>query len=137
MKLADFGYAKAVNGVEREDLHTVVGTAKCSLRGICLHNKNHNLHLVLGLSYACIFPGAVYQPRHVFQNHDFGSKLCVYILRSSYWPPEVAGLSEQEANQNGGRYGKGLDLWGLGVTLFNCVTGKRAFMPEGTDRSVL
>ena len=78
VKLADFGYAKAVNRIESDDVHTVVGTAQ-------------------------------------------------------YWPPEVAGLSEQEANQNGARYGKGLDLWGLGVTLFNCVTGKRAFMSEGMD----
>eukprot|EP01046_Picozoa_sp_COSAG06_P029596 COSAG06_NODE_2754_length_6338_cov_31.078859_2_plen_1758_part_00 len=52
---------------------------------------------------------------------------------AQYWPPEVASLSEQDANQNGARYGKGLDLWGLGVTLFNCVTGKRAFMSEGMD----
>ena len=31
----------------------------------------HNLHLILGLNYAYIFPGVVYQPRHVFQNDDF------------------------------------------------------------------
>ena len=27
------------------------------LRGICIHNKSHNLHLILGLNYAYIFPG--------------------------------------------------------------------------------
>ena len=26
------------------------------LRGICIHNKSHNLHLVLGLNYVYIFP---------------------------------------------------------------------------------
>eukprot|EP01051_Picozoa_sp_SAG22_P010329 SAG22_NODE_923_length_6484_cov_4.127800_4_plen_381_part_00 len=52
---------------------------------------------------------------------------------AQYWPPEVASLPEHTANKHGARYGKGLDLWGLGVTLFNCVTGKRAFMPEGSD----
>ena len=27
------------------------------LRGICIHNKSHNLHLLLGLNYAYTFPG--------------------------------------------------------------------------------
>ena len=27
------------------------------LRGICIHNKSHNLPLILGLNYAYIFPG--------------------------------------------------------------------------------
>ena len=26
--------------------------------GICIHNRSHNLHLILGLNYACVFPGA-------------------------------------------------------------------------------
>ena len=43
------------------------------------------LHLVSGLSCAHEFPGAVYQPRHVFQNDDFGSKLCMHISRRSYF----------------------------------------------------
>ena len=35
----------------------------------------------LGLNCAYIFPGVVYQPRHVFQNDDSGSKCCVRIHR--------------------------------------------------------
>ena len=27
------------------------------LRGICIHNKSHNFHLILGLNYVYIFPG--------------------------------------------------------------------------------
>jgi len=55
---------------------------------------------------------------------------------AQYWPPEVACLSEQDANKRGGaRYGKAFDLWGLGVTLFNCVTGKGAFMPEVSEKT--
>ena len=27
------------------------------LRGIYIHNSNHSFHLILGLNYACIFPG--------------------------------------------------------------------------------
>ena len=48
------------------------------LRGICIHNKSHNFHLIWGLKCVYIFPGVVYQPRHVFQNDDFGSKLCIH-----------------------------------------------------------
>ena len=54
------------------------------LRGICIHDKSHNFQLILGLNCVYIFPGVVYQPRHVFQNDDFGSKLCVHIPRSRY-----------------------------------------------------
>ena len=41
---------------------------------ICIHNKSHNLHLILGLN--CVlevytFPEVVYQPRYVFQNDDY------------------------------------------------------------------
>ena len=30
------------------------------LRGICVHHKSHNLPLILGLNYACIFPRSRY-----------------------------------------------------------------------------
>ena len=30
---------------------------QCLLRGICLHNRSHNLHLIVGLNCIYIFPG--------------------------------------------------------------------------------
>ena len=30
--------------------------AKYLFRGICIHNRSHNLHLILGLNHAYIFP---------------------------------------------------------------------------------
>ena len=45
-----------------------------------LKHTSHSVHLILGLNYA------VYQPRHVFQNDDFGSKFCIYIPRSQVYP---------------------------------------------------
>ena len=44
--------------------------------------KRHHFHLILGLNYAYRFPGVVYQPRHAFQNDDFGSKFRIHIHRS-------------------------------------------------------
>ena len=52
---------------------------------------------------------------------------------AEYFPPELAGLSEEEANKQGGCYNKSVDLWGLGVTLYNCLVGKRPFLPKGKN----
>ena len=52
---------------------------------------------------------------------------------AEYFPPEVARVTEEDANMQGAEYGKGIDLWGLGVTIYNCLTGKRPFLPEGMD----
>lgn len=52
---------------------------------------------------------------------------------AEYFPPEVARVTEEDANTQGAEYGKGIDLWGLGVTIYNCLTGKRPFLPEGMD----
>ena len=55
--------------VIRTDLGMIGGESSCTfdefgtwvqeylLRGICIHNKTHNLHLILGLNSAHIFPG--------------------------------------------------------------------------------
>jgi|EP01047_Picozoa_sp_COSAG01_P038353 serine/threonine protein kinase len=52
---------------------------------------------------------------------------------AEYFPPEVARVTEEDANLQGAEYSKGLDIWGLGVTLYNCLTGRRPFLPEGMD----
>jgi serine/threonine protein kinase len=52
---------------------------------------------------------------------------------AEYFPPEVARVTEDDANNQGAEYGKGIDLWGLGVTIYNALTGKRPFLPDGMD----
>ena len=38
-------------------LHSSITWSAYLLRGICTHNKSHNLHLILGLKYAYVFLG--------------------------------------------------------------------------------
>ena len=52
---------------------------------------------------------------------------------AEYFPPEIARLSEDDANMQGAEYSKAVDLWSLGVTIYNCLTGRRPFLPEGMD----
>ena len=67
---------------------------------MCIHNKSHKLPLILGLNFAYIFPGVVYQPRHVFKNDDFGSKFCMRIPRSRY-NTKIVGVSANEETDGG------------------------------------
>ena len=52
--------------------------------GEYVYTTSHNLQLILGLKYAFIFPGVVYQPWHVLQNDVFGLNYAPHIPRSRY-----------------------------------------------------
>eukprot|EP01051_Picozoa_sp_SAG22_P005530 SAG22_NODE_331_length_12174_cov_12.920497_2_plen_477_part_00 len=53
-----------------------------------------------------------------------------------YFPPEMAGLSDHAANREGADYNKGVDFWALGISLFNCLTGKRPFLSGGHNNAL-